>query len=421
MSIVDNCYSIEDLRLAAKKRLPWGFFNFIDYGVEDNIAPKNNREAFARIKLRHRGLVDIDNLDLGTTLFGKRSEMPFAISPTGAPGLCWYDGEVELAKAAAAVGVPISLATGSITPLERLIDESGCRLWFQVVVWEDRELTLSQIKRARDAGVDTLIVTVDFGISSNRAHNVRSGFGAPFSFNRRNLPDLACHPQWLFGVIGRYIANGGIPRHVNYPPGYQRSIMTRMGATKVLHAMRSRSAIWADLDRIRDLWPGPLIVKGLQRPDDALRSVEKGAQGIIVSNHGGRLMDAAAASLDTLPEIAAAVKGKVTILLDSGIRRGTDIVKAIALGADAVMAGRPTAFGIAAGGHAGGEAALKMLKNEYMQTLGFIGCRSAAEITPDVLGPSPGAAARWIDNQTSEPLNGCVSSEVRSGPVFADR
>lgn len=279
MSIVDNCYSIEDLQLAAKKRLPWGFFNFIDYGVEDNIAPKNNREAFARIKLRHRGLVDIDNLDLGTTLFGKRSEMPFAISPTGAPGLCWYDGEVELAKAAAAVGVPISLATGSITPLERLIDELGCRLWFQVVVWEDRELTLSQIKRARDAGVDTLIVTVDFGISSNRAHNVRSGFGAPFSFNRRNLPDLACHPQWLFGVIGRYIANGGIPRHVNYPPGYQRSIMTRMGATKVLHAMRSRSAIWADLDRIRDLWPGPLIVKGLQRPDDALRSVRRALRG----------------------------------------------------------------------------------------------------------------------------------------------
>ena len=397
MSVVDHCYSIEDLRLAAQKRLPWGFFNFIDYGVEDNIAPKNNREAFARIKLLHRGLVDVDNVDLGTTLFGKRSELPFAISPTGAPGLCWYDGELELARAAAAVGVPISLATGSITPMERLVAESGCRLWFQVVVWEDRELTFSQIARARKAGADALIVTVDFGISSNRAHNVKSGFGSPFSFNRRNLPDLVCHPRWVIGVIGRYMANGGIPRHVNYPPGYQRSIMARMGATKVLHAMRSHNASWDDIGRIRDLWPGPLIIKGLQQPDDALRAVEKGAQGIVVSNHGGRLMDAAAASLDTLPEIVAAVKGKVTILLDSGIRRGTDIVKAIALGADAVMAGRPTAFGIAAGGQAGGEAALNMLKNEYMQTLAFVGCKSAAEITREVLGPSPGAAARSLE------------------------
>ena len=398
MSAVDDCYSIEDLRLAAKKRLPAGFFNFIDYGVEDNIAPKNNRDAFARIKLRHRGLADVDNVDLGATLFGKRAAFPYAISPTGAPGLCWYDGELELAKAAAAVGIPISLATGSVTPMERLIGESGCRLWFQVVVWEDRELTFSQIKRARDAGVEALIVTVDFGISSNRAHNVKSGFGAPFSFNRRNIPDLACHPRWLLSVIGRYIANGGIPRHVNYPPGYQRSIMARMGATKVLHAMRSHNAVWDDLSRIRDLWPGPLIVKGLQRPDDALRSVEKGAQGVVVSNHGGRLMDAASASLDTLPEIAAAVKGKATVLLDSGIRRGTDIVKAIALGADAVMAGRPTLFGVGAGGRAGGEAALNMLKNEYMQTLGFIGCKSAADITRDVLGPAPGAAARLLEN-----------------------
>ena len=396
MSVLDTCYSIEDLRLAAKKRLPWGFFNFIDYGVEDNIAPRNNRDAFTQIKLLHRGLADVKNPDLGVTLFGKRAELPFAISPTGAPGLCWYDGELELAKAAAKVGVPISLATGSITPMERLIEKAGCRLWFQVVVWQDRELTFSQIRRAREAGVDALIVTVDFGISSNRAHNLLSGFGSPFSFNRRNFPDLACHPRWLLGVIGRYMLNGGIPSHVNYPPGHQRSIMAWMGDTKVLHAMRGQDAVWDDLKRIRDLWAGPLIVKGLQRADDAVKSVEIGAQGVIVSNHGGRLMDAAAASLDTLPAIVAAVKGKATILLDSGVRRGTDIVKAIALGADAVMAGRPTAFGIAAAGQAGGEAAINMLKNEYMQTLGFVGCKSAAEITHDVLGPRPGTAARSL-------------------------
>ena len=286
------------------------------------------------------------------------------------------------------MGIPIALATGSITPMERLAQEAGGRLWFQVVVWNDRDLTMNQIKRAKDAGYEALVVTVDFGISSNRSHNVRNGFAVPFRFNRRNIPDLMTHPRWCMQVMGKYLLNTGLPRHMNYPEGQQRSIFARMGETKVLHAMRSLNANWDDLGRIRDAWPGILIVKGLQHADDALRAVERGAQGIVVSNHGGRLMDSAAASLDTLPEIAAAVGDKCTILLDSGVRRGSDIVKALALGAKTVMAGRPTIFGVATAGQAGGEHALKLLRREYMQTLGFVGCHSAAEIGPDVLGPS---------------------------------
>jgi (S)-mandelate dehydrogenase len=388
MGALDDCYSIADLRLAAKKRLPRGLFEFVDRGVEDDIAPAHNRSAFTRIKLRHRALKNVDNVDLGCTLFGKRSEFPYAISPTGIPSLCWYNGELELAKAAAKMGIPIALATGSITPMERLAQEAGGRLWFQVVVWNERELTMNQIQRAKAAGYEALIVTVDFGISSNRSHNVRNGFAVPFRFNRRNIPDLMTHPGWCLSVMGKYLRDGGLPRHVNYPEGQQRSIFARMGETKVLHAMRSLNADWEDLKRIRDAWPGILIVKGLQHADDALRSIDCGAQGIVVSNHGGRLMDSAAASLDTLPEIAAAVGNKCEILLDSGVRRGSDIVKALALGAKTVMAGRPTIFGVATAGQAGGEAALKMLKREYMQTLGFIGCHSAAEIGPEVLGPS---------------------------------
>jgi len=183
-----------------------------------------------------------------------------------------------------------------------------------------------------------------------------------------------------------------MPRHTNYPEGHQRSIFARMGATKVLHAMRSLNATWEDVKWLRDAWPGPLIIKGIQHADDALRAIDGGAQGIVVSNHGGRLMDASVATLDVLPEIAAAVDGKATILLDSGVRRGSDIVKALALGADAVMFGRPTIFGVAAGGQAGGEHALKLLSREYMQTLGFVGCRSAAEVGPEVIGPGPGHA-----------------------------
>lgn len=385
MGRLEECYSIADLRLAARRRLPKGVFEFIDRGVEDEIALANNRHAFERIKLRNRVLVDLDEVALETTLFGKPCGLPLAISPTGLAGICWHQGEILLARAAAAANIPLTLATGSITPMERLAGEAGGRLWFQMVMWRDRELSYGQVKRARSAGFEALVLTVDSGLGSNREHPKRNGFTVPFKFSRKNIPDLARHPGWLTRVILPYMLKSGIPRYENYPEGYRRSILAAVGGTKVLQAMQGRNATWEDVDRLRDLWPGILIVKGILRPDDALQAVEHGADGIIVSNHGGRHMDSAVAPIDAVAEIAEAVGNRTTVILDSGLRRGSDIVKALALGANAAMMGRCTLYGVAVAGQAGAEHALALLRTEYRQTLGFVGCRNALEIGPDVI------------------------------------
>ena len=385
MGWLDECYSINDLRLAAQRRLPKGVFEFVDRGVEEEIALANNLEAFHKVKLRNRVLVDIDDVSLGTTLFGKPCGMPLAISPTGSAGICWYEGELALARAAATANVPVTLATGSLTPMEKLAEEAGGRLWFQIVLWRDRELSYGPVKRALAAGFETLVLTVDSGLGSTREHSMRNGFTVPFKLSRKNIPDLMSHPGWLARVMLPYMLKTGIPRHENYPEGYQRHILAAMGETKVLHGMQARNTTWDDVDRLRDVWPRTLIVKGILRPDDAVQAVEHGADGIIVSNHGGRHMDSAVAPIDALPGIVKAVGGRATVMLDSGIRRGSDIVKAIALGAKAVMIGRCTLYGVAVAGQAGAEHALALLKTGYRETLGYVGCRNVAEIGPDVI------------------------------------
>ncbi len=387
MGRLDECYSIADLRLAARRRLPKGIFEFIDRGVEDEVALRNNREAFERIKLCNKVMVDLDDVDLGATLFGKPCAMPIAVSPTGLAGLCWHEGELALARAAAAQNIPVTLATGSITPMEKLAQEAGGRLWFQIVLWRDRELSYTQVKRARDAGFEALVLTVDSGLGSNREHTKRNGFTVPFKLSRKNIPDLLLHPGWLTRVMLPYVLKTGVPRHENYPVGYQRSILTAVGQGKMLHAMQGKNTVWDDVDRLRDVWPGTLIVKGILRAEDAERAVAHGADGIIVSNHGGRHMDCAVAPIDILPEIVKAVGGRTTVILDSGIRRGSDMVKALALGAQAVMSGRCTLYGVAVEGQAGAEHALALLKTEYRQTMGYIGCRRVAELSSDAIAP----------------------------------
>jgi isopentenyl diphosphate isomerase/L-lactate dehydrogenase-like FMN-dependent dehydrogenase len=237
-------------------------------------------------------------------------------------------------------------------------------------MWRDRDLSYSMVKRARDAGFETLIMTVDTGLGGNREHNKRNGFGMPFRFSMKNVPDLMCHPGWVAGVIGRYVLSTGFPRHENYPDGWRKPIITRQAKGK---AMRGEDMTWDDLDKIREMWPGNLVVKGILRPDDALRAVAKGADGI----------------LDVLSSVVEAVGDKTTVILDSGIRRGNDIVKALAYGAKAVMAGRPTLWGTAVAGEAGATHALDLIRNEFLQTMGYIGCARVADIGADVLAPPP--------------------------------
>jgi isopentenyl diphosphate isomerase/L-lactate dehydrogenase-like FMN-dependent dehydrogenase len=377
-----RCYNIADLREAGRRRLPKGIFEYVDRGTEDEVALANNRAAFERVKLRNRVLVDVSKVELGTSVFGKPAALPLAIAPTGIAGLCWYEGELELAKAAAAAGVPFTLATGSNTAMEKVAREAGGRLWFQLYLWDKRELSFELVARARDAGFEALILTVDTALGANREHNQRNGFSVPFRPSAQNLADLMLHPAWLQRVLLRYLATSGMPRHENYPKEYQERIT---GAAGTKRDLRAHSMAWEDVEKLRGVWPRTLILKGILHPDDAREAVSRGVDGIVVSNHGGRNMDSACAPLDVLPQIVDAVGGRTTVLLDSGVRRGSDIVKALALGAAGVLVGRATLYGVMVGGQAGAERAIAILENEFRRTLAYVGCRSPAEVTSAVL------------------------------------
>jgi len=385
MPRLDRCLNIWDLRAAAQRRLPKGLFEFVDRATEDHIAVANNRSAFERIKLRHRALLDVSRRSVATTLFGKPASMPLAIAPTGSAGLCWHLGELELAKAAAKAKVPLTLSTASMTPMEAIAKaagpEQGGRLWFQLYVWKQRELSHQLIERANRNGFEALIVTVDSPVGANREYNTHNGFGLPFSLTPRFMLDVLRHPAWALDVPMKYFTSIGFPRHENYPPEHRKSILSGVGARD---ALRADSLDWNDIAKFRDMWPGTLMLKGVNRPDDAIKALGYGIDGIIVSNHGGRNMDSAAATLDVLPDIAEAVGDRATIILDSGVRRGSDIVKALALGAKAVLTGRATLYGTAVGGEAGAVKAINILKNEMDKTMAYTGCRTVDEVTPDI-------------------------------------
>jgi isopentenyl diphosphate isomerase/L-lactate dehydrogenase-like FMN-dependent dehydrogenase len=375
----ERCYNIADLREASKARLPKWIFEFVDRGTEDEVALAHNVEAFRRIKLASRALVDMRERDLGATLFGGRVSLPAAIAPTGAAGLCWYEGELALAKAAAGFGIPFTMAISSTTALEKVAAEAGGRLWFQVYIGEDRQLPYDVVRRAETSGYEALVVTVDVNLGVNREFNLRNGYGSnPFKPTYRTVRDILLRPEWMTTVLFRYLATSGMPRQANTPA------IARNQHAAVLRGKDS-TATWDDIARLRDRWPGRLIVKGLLRPEDAARAVAAGADGVVVSNHGGRNLDSAPASIDALPAIVREVGGKATVLLDSGIRRGSDMVKAYALGADGVLFGRAALWGAAAGGEKGAARALALLRREYELTLGHLGCRSIAELGPHVL------------------------------------
>lgn len=376
MSKLDRCYNVADLRNAAKRRLPQGLFDFIDLGAEDNRAIQANVDAFERIKLKTRFLVDLSRIDTGIDLFGKRANLPLVIAPTGFAGLCWYQGELALARAAAEVGVPFTLCAHSTATMETVAKIPGGRPWIQVQLWRDLECTMEMIGNARDLGFEALIITIDGAPGRNREFNKRSGFVVPFKPAIKPIMDILCRPTWLTSVILRNLFLNGMLRHVNFPDGYRVPVTQGVG-DGVTHNV---TATWADLQKIRDAWPGKFIVKGVLSSQDATAAIECGADAIVVSNHGGRALDSAAATLDVLPEIVETVAGRCTILIDGGIRRGGDIVKAIALGANAVLVGRPTLWGVSAGGQAGAEKALRIFSKEFEMAMGFIGCRTPQEI-----------------------------------------
>jgi isopentenyl diphosphate isomerase/L-lactate dehydrogenase-like FMN-dependent dehydrogenase len=374
-----GAFNISDLRALARKRLPRGLFEFVDRGTEDEVALANNRAALDRIRLWPRVLLDVSRRQSGTTLFGRELPVPIIIAPTGMADLMWFHGELALARAAARAGIPFTLATSSTTPFEEVATALNAPFWFQMYMWDDREQSHAVMNRARAAGADTLLLTVDTAVFANREFNQRNGFTNPL-LNRRFAWDIARHPQWSLGVMGRYLLEGGMPRYVNYPEGLRNDI-TRAPA----RLAASASVTWDDVARLRERWPGRLLLKGVLAPADAVLAVEHGVDGVVVSNHGGRNLDAAVAPIDVLAEIVGAVAGRIAVLYDSGIRRGTDIAKALALGADAVLIGRATLFGLAAAGEQGAQRAIAILRDELNRTLALVGARSISELTPALI------------------------------------
>lgn len=390
MQDLSKALNIYDLQELARRRMPKGFYEFVARGAEDEVALANNRRVLDEIKLQPRVLVDVSERCQDVTLFGHPQPMPIVISPTGPTGQVWYRGEIELARAAAKAGIPFTLATGATTSLEEVMEQGGDgRKWFQLYMWPDREMSYKTVERAKAAGYQALVVTLDAIISSKREWNLRNGFTLPFKVTPRNAFDAITHPRWLFGTIGRYLMTSGMPRYENYPT----EVKAKMTARPIGQSMfKNESLTWDDLSRLREMWPGTLIVKGILHPDDAVLAAERGADGVIISNHGAMILDSAPAPIQVLPDVVAALGGAIPVFVDSGYRRGSDIVKALALGASAVFIGRATLFGVAAAGEAGATRAIDILREEISLTMAAIGTPGVADIGRDhVIVPWPNA------------------------------
>jgi (S)-mandelate dehydrogenase len=370
--------NIEDLRVLAKRRLPRAIFDFFDGGAEDEVTLRGNRAAFERVRLLPKVLVNVAEVDTATSILGAVSKLPLAVSATGGIGAGRPGADVMLARTAKAFGIPYTLATPATASIET-IAEVGGRLWFQLYVVRDRQFRERLIERAKDSGFEALLVTVDLATSGKRERDPRNGFITPFRPNWRNSRDLWLKPAWVFDIL-RY----GLPGMENFQ-GYKFSSVKITDIASQVGREMDASFDWDELKRLRELWPGKLLLKGVERPDDAERAAAAGCDGVIVSNHGGRQLDGAAATLEALPAIASAVGSKITVLLDGGVRRGVDIVKARALGAQAVLTGRATLFGVMAGGEPGARRALEILSDELQRAMKLCGVRSIAEIGPHLV------------------------------------
>ncbi len=379
---VEEALNIHDLRRMAKQRLPKWLFEFVDRGTEDEVALRNNRAAFERIKLKTQVLVDVSARKQDITLFGKLHKMPLGIAPTGPAGMLWYKGELELARAAKAAGIPFTLATGSQTSMEEVAKVVGGTLWFQLYMWSDVRMSHILVERAKNAGFEALVVTVDGPVGTNREYNIRNGYTVPFSYNRKNTTAVMARPGWFFSVLMRYWMSGGMPTRANYPEGMTEKFTHVSTAER---KTKNDSLAWTDLKVLRDMWPGKLLVKGILTPKDAELAIAHGADGIIVSNHGGRNFDSSMAPIEALAPIVDAVGDRTTVIIDSGFRRGSDVVKALAIGAKLVMVGRATLWGTTVGGEAGAARAINFYREEISRTLAYLGCRSVADLNRDCL------------------------------------
>ncbi|RFU49766.1 alpha-hydroxy acid oxidase [Paraburkholderia sp. DHOC27] len=366
--------NIEDLRQQARRKMPRMFFDYLDGGAFSERTLARNTEDFDQWTLEQRVLVDLSKRNLSSEILGCRYSMPVMLAPVGFAGSFWPDGEVEAARAATEAGIPMCLSTFSINSIEEVGAAMPHGLAMQLYVFKDRELASELIQRAWKVGVTTLFLTADTNVSSVRERDTRNGFRTSSSLKFGTLVDLLSHPAWCIrmGLHGRLMLG-----NVKGKAGVPRSLMAQAA---YLSGNVDPSMSWADLEWLRGEWPGKLVVKGVLSVEDASRALDGGADGVCVSNHGGRQLDGARSSISVLPEIAQFIAGRAEVLLDSGIRRGSHIIKAIGLGADAVLLGRAYAYGLGASGRAGVSQAIELLRKETELTLALMGMCSIDEL-----------------------------------------
>ena len=372
--------SLDDFEPTARRLLPKMLYGYISGGAETDAALRDNRRAFEEYGFVPRVLNDVSNREQTTKLFGKTYAAPFGIPPMGSAALCAYRGDIVLTRAAAAMNVPMILSASSLIRLEDIRRENPAA-WYQAYLAGEPSRIEPLVDRVAAAGYDTFVATADVPVPPNRENNIRNGFQVPIAITPRVAWDTVTHPHWLFGTWTRTMLNHGMPHFENMdamrgPPVLAKNLMRNIGNRDQL--------AWKHVELIRRRWKGNLVVKGLIAPADARIARESGVDGVIISNHGGRQLDCAMSALRTLPEIAAEANG-MTVMLDGGIRRGTDVIKALALGAQFVFVGRPFLFAAVAGGEAGVQRALTLLRDEVDRDMALLGIRSISEISPDLV------------------------------------
>lgn len=375
---LERAYNIEDLRRLAQVRLPKPMFDYIDGGADDEYSLRRNRESFARYQLLPRYLVDVSHVDTRTSVLGQLIEWPVVLAPTGMSRLFHHDGERAVARAASHAGTYYSLSSMASVSIEDIGQQTSGPKCFQIYLFRDRGLTREFVQRARASGYDSLCLTVDMPVAGNRERDHRSGMTLPPRLGVKGLLSMLSRPYWCWKLA-------------TTPTVLLANVAHRIaaGSTEVVSLMSyinsqfDSAATWEQIAWLIEEWQGPFAIKGILSSQDAVRAVELGASAIVISNHGGRQLDGVPAPLEMLPQIASRVAGRAEIIIDGGIRRGTDVLKAIALGARACMIGRPYLYGLAAGGELGVTRALSLLRAEIVRAMALLGVRSVAELSAD--------------------------------------
>jgi isopentenyl diphosphate isomerase/L-lactate dehydrogenase-like FMN-dependent dehydrogenase len=367
------------MRVLARAALPQPVFDFADGGAEDEHTLRRNEAAFGEIALLPRPLSGAAERDLSIEIFGRRLNMPVIIGPTGLAGLFWPDGERSAARAASAAGTAFCLSHGSVCTLEELAACGASPRWMQVFIYKDRGFTRELAQRAANSGYDALVLTIDNQLLGNRERDIRNGFTIPPRFRLAGLAGMALKAEWLWRMRRdiKRVTFGNYAR-----PGEIADIKALAGR---MASLLDPSMSWLDVDELRRTWAGPLILKGVLHPQEARTAVDRGIDALIVSNHGGRQLDSAPATIDALPGIVEAVGGRIPILIDGGIRRGSDVVKALAMGAKACLIGRPQLWGLAVAGEAGVAHMLGIYRQEIDRVMGLCGVTNVAGIDKDIL------------------------------------